>query len=79
VHSSSQPTSSRQNHKQTPSKMLYVNLLLHLINLNTVPIYELNNTNIEKEWHWQPNILVFLISFSQSLSSMAATIFQLTL
>ncbi len=37
MHSSCKPTSSRQNHKQTPSEMLYVNL--HLINLKTVPIY----------------------------------------
>jgi hypothetical protein len=42
-----QPT----NHKQTPSKLLYVNLLL--INLHIVPVYEIN---IQKEWHWPPNI-----------------------
>jgi hypothetical protein len=39
VHLSYKPTSSRENNKQTPSKMMYVNLLL--INLNTVPEYEL--------------------------------------
>ncbi len=48
MHSSCKPTTSRQNHKQTLSEMLYVNL--HLINLNTVPIYrhELKNKYPEK-------------------------------
>ncbi len=41
MHPSCKPTSVRQNHKQTPSEMLYVNL--HPINLSTVPIYELKN------------------------------------
>jgi hypothetical protein len=42
-----QPT----NHKQTPSELFFVNLLL--INLHIVPVYIIN---IQKEWHWPPNI-----------------------
>ncbi len=39
MHPSCEPTFSRQTHKQTSSEILDVNLLL--INLHTVPIYEI--------------------------------------
>jgi hypothetical protein len=49
---SSNPTSSRQNHKKNPNRNV-VCINLPFINLHTVSLYEIN---IQKEWHWPPNI-----------------------
>jgi hypothetical protein len=32
-----------------------LNVNLRLISLNTIPVYE-GKMNIQKEWHWPPNI-----------------------
>jgi hypothetical protein len=60
MHPSFKTTSSRQNHKQTTTELLYrtvfIKLLLIHLHIVPMPIYELN---IQKEWHWPPTNFLF--------------------
>ncbi len=50
MHPSCKPTSGRQNHKQTPTEIFYVHIILLLINLHTVPTVYIKKNNQNMWW-----------------------------